>query len=63
MAKTKARICKKCMVFVEDEKCPICQGTQFAENFKGKIIVLKPEQSELASKLGIKQKGTYAIKI
>ena len=51
------------MVIVEGDRCPMCQGTNFAESFKGKVIMLKPEQSEIAGKLGIKQKGSYAIKI
>jgi len=59
----KVRVCKKCMVIVEGDRCPMCQGTNFAESFKGKVIMLKPEQSEIAGKLGIKQKGSYAIKI
>jgi len=59
---TKGKICKKCKIFVEGDKCPLCQGNQFTENWKGKIIVLNPEQSEIARKLDIKQKGSYAIK-
>lgn len=59
----KAKICKKCLVFVEGEKCPICGGRNFAESFKGRIRMLKPEQSEIAKKLNIKNKGTFAIKI
>jgi len=57
------KVCKKCKVFVEDDKCPICQGTQFITSWKGKIIVLKPEESEIAKNMGIKDKGTYAIKV
>lgn len=29
------------------------------ENLRGKIIVLNPEESEIAKKLGIKEKGVY----
>lgn len=59
----KVKICKKCLVFVEGDKCPICHGTNFAENFKGRIIMLDAEHSEIAKKVNIKQKGTFAIKI
>lgn len=62
MKKT-VKICKKCMVFVEGEKCELCQGTDFAKSFKGRIIMLKPEQSEVAKKMGITKKGIFAIKI
>jgi len=58
----KAKVCKKCKIFIEHDKCPICQGTQFTEAWKGRVIIINPEQSEIARKLQIKQKGAYAIK-
>ena len=33
------------------------------ENFKGKLIVLNPEQSEIAKNVKINKKGIFAIKI
>lgn len=57
------KACKKCKIFVEQDKCPICQGTNFIESWKGKIIIIKPEDSEIAKKMNIKIKGTYAIKV
>lgn len=57
------KICKKCKIFVEGHECPICQGTQFADNYSGKLIITNPEESEIAKKLNITRKGTYAIKI
>lgn len=56
------KVCKKCKIFVEQDKCPLCQGTNLTEAWKGKMIILKPEESEIAKKLNIKVKGTYAIK-
>ena len=61
MAKKK-KVCKRCKIFIEDDKCPICKGNQFVENWKGRIIVLNAEKSQLAKKMDIKKKGTYAIK-
>lgn len=58
----KKKVCKNCKIFVEGEKCPLCQGNQFVENWKGRIIVINPEQSKIAKKLDIKKKGTYTIK-
>jgi len=57
------KVCKKCQILVDDEKCPICQGTSLTDNWKGKVIVLNPEKSEIAQKLKIKQKGRFAIKL
>jgi DNA-directed RNA polymerase subunit E" len=61
MAKTKA--CKLCKTIVEEgEKCPSCGSKELTEGFKGRIVVLDPEKSELAQKVGLKEKGNFAIK-
>jgi len=61
MAKTKA--CKLCRTIVEEgDKCPNCSSKELTEGFKGRIIVLNPEKSELAQKLTLKEKGNFAIK-
>ncbi len=60
MAKQKA--CKKCKTIYSGLKCPRCGSEEASENFKGKITILNPEQSEIAQKLKIKDKGEYAIK-
>lgn len=58
------KACKKCKVLVESgDKCPLCQSTQLVESWKGQIVILKPEESEIAKKMNIKEKGTYAIKV
>mgnify|MGYP001560909582 CR=1 FL=1 len=60
---TTKKVCKKCKVFVKGGECPICKGTQFTTSWKGRIAMLQPEKSEIAPKIGIKEKGEYAIKI
>ncbi|MGB9707739.1 MAG: transcription elongation factor subunit Spt4 [Candidatus Pacearchaeota archaeon] len=58
------KACKKCKALVESgDKCPLCQSTQLVDSWKGQVVILKPEESEIAKEIGIKQKGTYAIKI
>lgn len=57
------KVCKKCKLFVTGGKCPLCQGSDFTETWKGKVIILDPERSEIAKRLNIKSKGEYAIKI
>jgi DNA-directed RNA polymerase subunit E" len=61
MAMQKA--CRNCKSLVDGNKCPLCGGTDIAENSKGKVNILDPEQSEIAKHLKIKQKGNYAIKL
>jgi len=47
----------------EGEKCPNCGSQEYNESFKGRVVILNPEQSEIAKNLGIKNKGSFAIKI
>jgi len=56
-------ICRTCRLFVEGDYCPICKKSNFTTQFKGRIIILNPEKSKIAKKLGIKYAGEYAIKI
>ena len=60
MATEKA--CKKCKVVFEGTKCPKCGSEEFTDSFKGKIVMLKPEESEIAKNMKITKKGSYAIK-
>ncbi|MEM3091917.1 MAG: transcription elongation factor subunit Spt4 [Candidatus Pacearchaeota archaeon] len=60
MAKQKA--CKICNTIYEGDSCPKCNSKEFTESFKGRIVVLNPEKSEIAQKLGKKEKGNYALK-
>ncbi len=57
------KACRNCKAIYEGQKCPQCDSTEFSESFKGKISVVNPEQSEIATHLGIKKKGLYAIKL
>ncbi len=60
MAKQKA--CKICNTIYEGDKCPKCESKESTESFKGRIVVLNPEKSEIAKKLERKDKGNFAIK-
>ena len=61
----KQKACKLCRTIVEPgegDKCPKCGSKELTEGFKGRIIVLNPEKSEMAQKLNLKEKGNFAIK-
>ena len=61
MARQKA--CKICKRIYEGERCPSCGSKEFSDSFKGRIEVINPEKSEIARKIGIKEKGNFAIKV
>ena len=56
------KVCKKCKIFVIGDKCPICQGNEFSDSWKGRIYIADPK-STIAEKLGMKVKGEYTIKV
>ncbi|MAF50959.1 MAG: DNA-directed RNA polymerase subunit E'' [Nanoarchaeota archaeon] len=58
----KRKVCKKCKLFVKDSVCPICQSSDFSENWQGRLYVVDPNVSEVAKKAEIQNKGEYAIK-
>ena len=59
----KQKACKLCKtVFESGEKCPNCGSKEYTETFKGRIVVLNPEQSEIAQQINLKEKGNFAIK-
>lgn len=60
---TTQKACKQCKSIFEGSTCPRCNSKEISDSFKGKIYVIKPEQSEIAQNLKIKEKGTYALKL
>ncbi len=56
------KVCRKCRIFVEKSDCPICKGQDFTESWKGKLVVINPEKSQVAKQLEITVKGDYALK-
>jgi len=59
---TKQKACKICNRIYVGDKCPGCESRESTEGFHGRIVVLNPEKSEIAKKLNIKEKGSFAIK-
>ena len=60
MAKKKA--CKRCRTFVKGNECLTCKTSDLTTSWKGRVIIFNVE-SEIAKKMGVKEKGEYAIKI
>lgn len=57
------KVCKSCKIFVKGSTCPLCKGTNFSDNWKGRVFILDAEKSEIAKKIGITVKGEYVIKV
>lgn len=59
----KLRASKSTKALTSGNVCPITKKTDLTENWKGKVIILNPEKSEIAKKMGFTVKGDYAIKV
>ncbi len=61
----KLKACRQCRALVEidEEKCPVCGSTQFTKFWRGMVVIVDPEKSEVAKIMGIKYPGRYAIAI
>jgi len=57
------RACRTCKIITEENVCPICRGTDLSDDFSGLLIILDPENSQLAKKMDIEKEGRYALRI
>ena len=57
------KACRKDKIFVEGDQCPICKGSDFVTNWKGRIAIINAEKSEISKKSNFKVNGEYAIKV
>ena len=60
MAKKACKICKR---IVTGDQCALHPDAKLSETWKGRIIILNPDQSEIAKKLKITEPGEYAIRV
>jgi len=53
--------CKKCKYIGSSGVCKVCGSTDFSKTWYGYVIIIDPEKSEIAKKMGIKYAGRYAL--
>lgn len=59
----KEKACKICKtIYLDGDKCPNCGSKESIEGFKGRLVVVNPDKSEIAQKLNLKTPGEFAIK-
>ncbi len=56
------RACRQCHLISEGAKCPTCSG-ETSREWQGYVYVLDIEKSQIATKLGIKSPGRYALRV
>ena len=56
------KACKNCNSITDQNKCPRCGG-EVSKEWQGYLLVLDPEKSEIARKMGINASGRYALRV
>jgi len=51
------------MVVEEEEKCPNCGESNFTTFWRGYVVIVDPENSEIAKKLGTTRPGKFALRL
>ena len=59
----KKKACKMCKSLTDADECPQCKSKKFTTTWQGRIIILDEQKSDIAKKIGMTQKGEYAIKV
>ena len=57
----KLKACRKCKTLTYEKVCPKCGSKDLTLNWKGIVIILNLEKSEIARILNIKEEGVYAM--
>ncbi|MEA2054582.1 MAG: transcription elongation factor subunit Spt4 [Candidatus Thermoplasmatota archaeon] len=56
------RACKKCHLLTDKNICSFC-GSPTSEHWQGYTVIIDPQRSRIAQKMGIKMPGRYALKV
>ncbi len=61
--KKQAPVCRECHRVIDGEACAICGGGTLSTDWAGYLIIIKPDESEVARRMNIKLAGRYALKV
>ena len=56
-------MCRECHRVVEGDSCVICGTGNLSEDWAGYVVIIDPEHSDIAKKMGITVSGRYALKV
>ena len=57
------KACNKCHKITTGSVCPRCKTTSLSDDFSGLVIIIDPEESEIAKAMEINEKGRYALRV
>ncbi len=56
-------VCKECHRIVKGQVCQVCNSTSLTSDWSGYVVIIDPEKSKIANRLGVKLAGAYALKV
>jgi len=60
----KEKACRNCRMVVQEEtECPNCGSTTFTTFWRGYVMIMDPEKSEIAQKMGTTKPGKFALRL
>ncbi|MDD4250703.1 MAG: DNA-directed RNA polymerase, subunit E'' [Candidatus ainarchaeum sp.] len=60
----KEKACRDCRFLIEEgDKCPNCEGSNFTTFWRGYVVILNAENSEIAKKMNITRTGKFALRL
>lgn len=57
------KVCKNCHRIVEGKTCPICKESSFSRDWSGYVVIIDPNNSRVAERLGVDKPGRYALRV
>jgi DNA-directed RNA polymerase subunit E" len=54
-------VCRNCRRFTSEKTCLICGSSDLSASWKGLVIIINPNESEIAKTIGIEAPGKYAL--
>ncbi|KCZ70926.1 DNA-directed RNA polymerase, subunit E'' [Candidatus Methanoperedens nitroreducens] len=56
-------VCKECHRVISGQVCEGCSSTALTSDWSGYVVIIDPQRSQIAKKLGVKLPGKYALKV
>lgn len=55
--------CEKCNRIVEGDSCPVCGDSSLSDDWRGYVIILDPDDSQIAGRMNVDTPGRYALRV
>lgn len=58
--------CTTCRRLIRDDEqnaCPNCGATGFSDDYSGLVVIINPEESDVAERMDIESAGPFTLKV